>query len=312
MRPAVGYRLEYLPQQYRERWLKPLSYLRQALKTIGLICEDKPDYVWFQSPPTFVAHFIVLARILGFGQFRIVADCHNKALDGDIPGNFWPKILGARWALNRCDLVLAHNSAVLEKAMAYGVERERLVVLETRPAPLAEATTETPPAGRPVVLVPCSYADDEPIDEVLAAAALLPDVDFRLTGNRDKAAAKGFVGKAPANVRFTGFLSAQDYTALLIRCNVVLGLTGSEDIQLSAANEAVGATRPMVLSDTGILRNLFGSAAIFAPNKAASLAAGLSEALGRQQELSLASLALKQAREARWQQQLHACLAKLA
>ncbi len=311
MKSFVGYDLRFLPQPYQKNWQKPFGYMKQAFATWSRIWREKPDVVWFQQPPTFVAHVIVLARMLGLGRFQIVADCHNSALDTDIPGNFWPRIPGAKWALNRCDVVIAHNSAVKQKALQMGLDPDRLVVLETRPTPLSEATTNVS-EGRPVILVPCSYRDDEPIGMLLEAAAKVPQADFMLTGNRDKAAKKGFVAKAPANVTFTGFLTPEDYTRLLTTCSVVLGLTVSEGIQLSAANEAVGANRAMVLSDTVILRDLFGQAALFATNEVGPMAAALAEALERQQELILASAALKSVREKRWQSQMRACLNMLS
>ena len=49
---------------------------------------------------------------------------------------------------------------------------------------------------------------------------------------------------------------------------MVLGLTDAEGIQLSVANEALGAHRALVLSDTRILRAMFGEAALFAQEHA--------------------------------------------
>ena len=54
---------------------------------------------------------------------------------------------------------------------------------------------------------------------------------------------------------------------------MVLGLTSMEGVQLSVANEALGAERALVLSDTRILRAMFGEAALFAPNTPEGLAA---------------------------------------
>ena len=62
----------------------------------------------------------------------------------------------------------------------------------------------------------------------------------------------------------------------------------------------LGAHAPLVLSDTGILRAMFGEAALFGPNTPEGLAAALREALARQPELRARSEALKLRRQESW------------
>ena len=50
-----------------------------------------------------------------------------------------------------------------------------------------------------------TFADDEPIEEVLEAAALPPEVNFYVTGDTAKADKQTLEQAAP-NVTFTGFL----------------------------------------------------------------------------------------------------------
>ena len=80
----------------------------------------------------------------------------------------------------------------------------------------------------------------------------------------------------------------------------MLGLTDVEGIQLSVANEALGAHRALVLSDTRILRAMFGAAALFAPNTPEGLSGALRDALARRPELEARSAALKARRQADW------------
>ncbi|MDH8576211.1 hypothetical protein QIH29_27735, partial [Klebsiella pneumoniae] len=68
---------------------------------------------------------------------------------------------------------------------------------------------------------------------------------------------------APDNVIFTGYLTKKAYDDLFLSSSVILGLTTRDNVQLSVSNEALSADKPMVLSDTTTLRNLFGDAAIF-------------------------------------------------
>jgi hypothetical protein len=311
MQSYVGYELVHFPPPFQKRWAKPFGYLVQAAQTVWLVASRRPDVLWFQSPPSLLVHIAATLKLLSGGRLRIVADCHNGALDPRLHGGVWANTPGVVALMNRFDVVIAHNEEVHEIAARRGLDRARLLTLETRPAPLPMVDTPAHP-DRPVVLVPCSFQADEPIDALLDAAALLPKVEFRLTGNPARATANGYTARAPDNVVFTGFLDTSGYTHLLTHADIVLGLTSVDGIQLSAANEAVGAGRPLVVSDTSLLRDLFGSAALFARNEGASLASVLSDALDRLPELASASRALKITREARWRGQADACLLRLA
>lgn len=306
MRSAVGYALHFVAPPFTARWLKPLGYFAQAWRTLSLLLRERPDVVWFQQPPNFLAHLLLAARALPGLRFKLVADCHNAALRPP-----WLRFPGTVWALNRMDRVLAHNAEVEIAAGRLGIDGRRLRLLETRPATIAEplrAATRDGIDGAPTVLVPSSFAMDEPTDVLLRAAAMLPELRFVVTGRLAKARAKGFVERAPANVRFTDYLALDEFNGLLLGCDLVLGLTTIEGIQLSVANEAIGAGKPLVLSDTTILRELFGAAGMFTPNEAEAMAGVVREALGRLDTMASRAAALREMREARWTAQLQAAL----
>ena len=81
---------------------------------------------------------------------------------------------------------------------------------------------------------------------------------------------------------------------------MVFGLTNVEGIQLSVANEALGGNKALVLSDTTILRSMFGEAALFTLNTPEAIATALRDALARRPALEAASAALKVRRQAAW------------
>jgi hypothetical protein len=309
MRPAFGYSLHYVPPPFKARWLRPVGYLVQLWRTMRIVLGERADVAWVQMPPNFLAHYMVLLRALTGRPRRIIADCHNSALRP--PWSEFPLLVRM---LNRVDVVIAHNEEIGRDVARMGVDPARLVVFETRPAQVSPPAVLPARGDLPTILVPCSFNSDEPIDVLLAAAALAPDIHFRVTGNVAKAQARGFVDKAPANLEFTGFLTKEDYDRSLFTSDALLGLTTIEGVQLSVANEAVGAGKAMVLSDTAILRTLFGAAALFAPNEPQPLAAACREAVARAPELDARSAELRIAREQRWAgQAAHvAALARIA
>lgn len=298
----LGFEVRYFTPPFAQPWLKPFGYLVQAARTARLVLARRPGVVWVQSPPTFLPHLLLALRPVA-GRFRIVADCHHGALEPP-----WSRLPGMVWALNRCDLVLVHNDESRPHAEALGVDPGKIRVLEDPPptlelpAPGAE-TPEAAPAeagSGPYVLTPCSFAADEPVPVLLAAARLMPEARFLVTGSRRKAAGLGFLRDVPANVTFTDYLPIPEFERLLGGAAAVLGLTDAEGIQLSVANEALGAHRALVLSDTRILRAMFGTAALFAKNTPEDLAARLREALARRGELEGLSAALKARRQREW------------
>lgn len=297
MQEILGFELRLVPPPFSAKWLKPAGYVWQTLRTAGLVLSRRPRRVWVQSPPTFIPHILVLLRLVR--PFEIIADTHHEALIAP-----WGRLPGALTMLNRCDRVLVHNAESLAEAERLGVERGRLLVVEDPPPPNMLPGPHIGAAPAPYILVPCSFKSDEPIDTLLDAARLLPEVEFRVTGNRARAEAKGFVANAPPNVNFTGFVPAAQYDETLQQAAVVLGLTSEEGIQLSVANEALGAGRALVLSRTRVLQSMFADAALFSANTAQELSETLREALASRARLEEKSKALRARRLADWTQQI--------
>jgi hypothetical protein len=295
MKQFLDFDIYYVPPPVFSKRLKPFGYIAQAIRTMRIVVATKPDVVWVQSPPAFLPHLLLLLRRVT-RRFRIVVDGHNAALAPP-----WSRFPATAWAMNRCDRVLVHNTEMRPAAEALGVRPEKIRVLEDPPPVL-----DLPEPGRSgtesYVLVPCSFNPDEraPIAAVLTAARLLPEVRFKITGRRRKAEALGFTRDPPGNVRFTDYLPIGEFEDLLIAAGVVLGVTSRQGCQLSAANEALGAHCALVLSDTQILREMFGEAALFAQNTPESLAETLREAIARREELRARSAALKTRRQASW------------
>ncbi len=295
MQEILGFELHHLPPPFGFKLLKPFGYFSQAAKTARLVLKGDYDTVWVQTPPTFLVHLLLAMR--SRRAFRLIADLHHGAL---LPP--WSRIPGAISLLNRCDVVLMHNSESLEKAAKMGVDRARMVVLEDPPPPDFRPGLAAPGVmpETPYVLVPCSFKYDEPIPMLIETARAMPEQHFLITGNRRRAEAQGFTKNLPDNVTFTGFLDLAEYDALLANAAVVLGLTTAEGVQLSVANEALGAGRALVLSDTRVLRTMFGDAALLSQNTAPALVDTLRAARAHQTDMEAASRRLRDQRLAAW------------
>jgi glycosyltransferase involved in cell wall biosynthesis len=299
----MGIELFYVPRPFASQWLLPLSYLHQAWQTLVFIASRKPDEVWIQTPPTFLPHLLVGARALLRGPWRIVVDCHNATFR--VPWNRMPLLLDA---INRCDRIAVHNEEVFETAVSVGLSPTLLEIVEDPPANLkVRCATD----DRTITIVtPCSFREDEPIEELLGTARRLPLCSFYLTGDVERAHRRGLVAQAPSNVTFTGFMPVEEFDRLIERAHVVLGLTTIEGIQLSVANEAVGAGRALVLSDTSVLRKLFGDAALFSRNTSDALVTTIETALRQREHLQARSEILRERRLADWRDKVMNCASK--
>lgn len=161
--------------------------------------------------------------------------------------------------------------------------------------------------SRPWVLLPCSFDTDEPIDVVAAAARLIPHIRIIITGNPVKYTGPQDLKRLPANVMLTGFLPKKDYNELLRSCDFVMGVTTRDDVQLSVANEAVGAGKPMVISGSALQRELFYSGAVYVdPLDPRSIADGCLTALEKLDELKAGVERLRKERNERWLRQANA------
>ncbi|MBL8351854.1 MAG: glycosyltransferase family 4 protein [Burkholderiaceae bacterium] len=303
MAPHCGCQTVFFPvARHAGRLAKAWTYLANAWRTWRCLRSARPGVVWVQLPQVPLLWVALLYRALSRSKVSVVADCHNAQLRPP-----WSRFPLALSSLRRADVVLVHNQAMLAQARALGWPMDHLRVLEDVP-PVGKAQAPNGTARRliarakPWVVFPGSFAADEPIGEILAAARLAPEICFILTGRIETARRHGHVlDDLPANVVLPGFLPVDAFDDLLREADAVLGLTKVEGIQLSVCNEALGFGRPLVTSDTRLLREMFGAAAVLVDTASpASIAQGCRAALADAGRRSALSVALGQQRLAAW------------
>jgi glycosyltransferase involved in cell wall biosynthesis len=166
------------------------------------------------------------------------------------------------------------------------------VIVLTNPS-LYQAGSEVLPLSDPsenaipTVVFPASGEDDEPLDEVAAAAALLQG-EVRIVAT----------GRLPAELaasalELSGFLPDAEFEALMVSASAVLALTTREATNQRSAAEAIERGLPLVCSDTQMLRATYGRAAVMVPNTGDGIAAGVHEALQRRRELHDSAIDLR-------------------
>jgi glycosyltransferase involved in cell wall biosynthesis len=155
-----------------------------------------------------------------------------------------------------------------------------------------------------------SYGRDEPVVPIIDAVRQLKDCTVYMTGNARKLPS-AIRGQLPPNLILTGFLSDEDYVALLRSVDLILDLTCRENCLVCGAYEAVAVEKPMVISNTKVLKEHFSKGAVYAGHDQDSIILAIEEGLSRQSELSLGVKALKEELILKWEYKRRLLLDKL-
>ena len=275
-------------------WLK---YLGQTLSTWGILLRERPDAVFVMSPSPIAPFAVYLYCALARRPF--VIDAHSGAFRNPM----WKRLQPLQfWLCRRASATIVTNDHLAALVQRHG---GRTVIVPDVPVKFPPAA----PTGTGQFTVACvtSFGHDEPIEAIMEAARRLPDVTFRMTGN-PKSAERRLENKPP-NVTLTGFLSVEDYGALLQRADVVLALTTLDHTMLRGAYEAVYQGTPVIVSDSPLLRAAFDEGTAHVDNTAEAIVAAIDRVRKDVEAFRLGAQRLKARKEQRWAQSKAALLA---
>jgi glycosyltransferase involved in cell wall biosynthesis len=284
---------------------RALRYARDSWATVVTLLGRRHRTVFVQVPSLVLGHLVLaLALVL---RFRVIVDAHNAVIEGAESAGFPLRML-YRSVVRRADLIIVTNSSLAERVRRLG---GRPGVL---PDPVPELGSVPPRAAgesdSSEVVVISTWAADEPLGAVLEAARQLPPpLFFTITGRPRGPLADA--ARATERVRLSGFVSEQDYLALLARARVVVDLTTREDCLVCGAYEALALGRPLVVSDSRALRELLRDGAIFAENEPAAVALAVSEASADEAKWAAQSAARREAYRHEWRAAAEQLLAQI-
>lgn len=263
------------PVQGRAVWRKALRYVASFVATLSLLAARRPRFVFVLNQPLP----LVVAAALYAIPFRrpLILDCHSSAF---APGRNGVASAVYRAITRRALVNINHNRSDAAAVRRMG---GRSCVIPEIPGQLDAGSPAPVSLARPNALVVCSFARDEPLDLILAAAAAAPGVQFYLTGDHRRAGA-GFEAAKPGNVHLLGFLDAEAYIGHLMASMVVVTLSTRSHIMQMAAEEALALALPLVTNRSEVLEEVFGDAALFVPLDAGELARAVERAVDRNEE----------------------------
>ncbi len=268
------------------------KYAYQFTATTLDLVRERPNVVWCMSPSTFaVIPVWAYCKVTG-AKFGI--DAHTGAFEGTP----WAKIRALQFFFSREAEVTAVTNDYLQSLVE--AANGRTLRVPDVPTELVAPKRRDFGDGFHAVYV-ASYSADEPIDVVIEAARLAPDVTVWLTG-KPKGRAVDLLKSAPPNVKLLGFLSREDYLAALAGADLVVALTTRDHTMQRAAYEAIYLGTPVVVSDWPILRENFAEGGLWVKNEPTALANAWREATPRREELRARAQQLRAKKLARWRE----------
>jgi glycosyltransferase involved in cell wall biosynthesis len=238
-------------------WRFPLQFL----KTLYILGTRRPDFTLVTNPPIFAV--LAVGMFASLTRTRFIIDSHTAAFHAK-----WQRFdILHRILARRAARVMVTNEFHAQRYASWGAKPFIFsdVLLDDLPS---MAALDLKRAFTLVVV--CSFADDEPLSEILAGAAMVPHIQIFITGST-RGTDPALLSNAPANVKFTGFISDPEFFALLARSHCVMTLTTRDNTMQNAAYEALSLRKPMILSDWPVLRSVYKSAAIYVDNTAHSI-----------------------------------------
>ncbi|MEM3703592.1 MAG: hypothetical protein QXX79_04125 [Candidatus Bathyarchaeia archaeon] len=244
-------------------------YMRNIYKTLSMGRRAKALLVQLPQGPLLAEAMFLKER---FGC-KLFADVHTAFLvEENVKGIILNKPF--RSLLKHVDVAIAHNAC--EASL---MPRDKTIVVYD---PWVVMERHNPPSTDGNYLVmPCSFHSDEPVENVLSAAAK-SNIKMYVTGDWRKRPRLMQLYKRFSNITFTGFLPEEEYLNLLAGCRGMVAATKREYTTLCAAWEALAFNKPLALSNTKALKQTFdGYAAFFDWQDENSIAEALEEVMKR-------------------------------
>ncbi len=271
--------------------IAPWKYAYQAVATLLLLRRRRPTVVFVQSPPSFAPLVVWLYTAIVGGRFLV--DAHSGAFDSRV----WARPAWLhRFVARRAVATVVTNEHHRDLLSAQGA---RAVIIRDVPTTFVLGSPPDLDDGFRIMAVN-TFAPDEPVGELVAAAAELPTVSFYLTGDP---ARPGFVAPAviPPNVHFTGFLPDDEYFGLMHACDAVLCLTTREHTMQRGACEALSMGVPIVTSDTALLRTYFRRGTVHVRSDRAAIRRGVAAMVADHERLAQEIRELQTAQRDEWE-----------
>lgn len=266
------------------------KYFLQMLETFYILIRKRPQALLVMAPPVFACIPIFLYAKLR--KIPYLIDAHTGALYDKM----WQSVMFLQKFFARHAATTIVTNEVL--AQNIGEWQAHATIIPDVPI-VCEQIVKPKLQGNIHVTFVSSFAEDEPLLNVLQATKQLPHVSFYITGKINNKGKK-YCSVPGSNVQFTNFLKNSEYYGLLSASDLMLVLTTSDNTMQRGAYEAIYMGKPVVTSHWGILQKSFPMGAIFVDNSITGIVQGIEKAIANKKQLSKEAQVLKQQKIQQW------------
>lgn len=244
-----------------------VRYLVSFAVTIVKLISKRPDVVFTENQPPFLILAVYLYSKL-FGA-RYILDSHSGAFNN----SKWSWALPLYRFISRQAFVNI-NTNDYHKSLVESWGGRSMIVSDVP----VDHEQKYPPydVKQPSVAIVASFAFDEPVEEIWAAARMCPDVNFYITGKSQKLSPE-LIADLPDNLTMVGFIPDDVYLGLLSSVQAVMVLTTRDHTMQRGAYEALSLEQPIITSNWDVLKASFGNAAVYVDNTPEDIARGVLE-----------------------------------
>ncbi|MEO1117683.1 MAG: glycosyltransferase [Pseudomonadota bacterium] len=295
----LGLELIVIQPRFKNRLLK---YWPLMWATWKLLRARRPRLLFVQNPSIVLALWAgLVGRLQGS---TVVVDRHSNFAQH--PSKKYHPVYMLFRALSDISLRLAHITIVTNPQLADIVTKKggTPAVMPDRLPDLGATRAHQIDSERPFTVVfICTFADDEPVEEVFDAARRLGD-DFRIkvTGNAQRfLAARERSATIPDNIELLGFVDEADYPNLLIDADAIMPLTTLDYCLNCGAYEAISVGTPLIMSDTLAIRDYFSTGVEYTALNPIAIAEAVRRMAGNSDKRRAEIRSLRKQFEAQWQ-----------
>ncbi len=238
------------------------KYFCQLYRTLQELRKEDVHVLIVQNPSLVLTAFSLFFKLVF--HYKLVVDAHNEAVQPYLHNGFLIRFVSGR-LLKYADITIVTNKYLADIVKAKG--GTPLVLPDRIPNKKKVAPLRLSIKTVNVVLI-ATYAADEPVVEVINAARKLGEsVTLYITGNYSKLD-KSYIDRLPVNIKFTGYLSSEDYWSLLSSVSAIIDLTSMDNCLVCGAYEGLSVGKPMMLSNNKATVDYFSKGVVYTDNTA--------------------------------------------
>lgn len=252
---AIGARAVFIGKKVKHKYLLQslLAYLPRTIANFRVVLKERPDIIMITNTQWIIAAInLFLGKMI---RARVIFDSHSAAFDH--PFIKYPLFLSKFFARKAYLNIVTNNfhKSLLEKNGATGFK------ITDIPFEDKIRTNEKRDLGNNFnICFICTFSSDEPVFNVLQAVEEMEGISLFVTGNYK------LMNVRPENyqnVHFTGFIPNKDFNILINSVDAIMSLTTRENTMQRGGSEAISVEKPLITSDTKMLREYFVLGTIF-------------------------------------------------